>query len=218
MDIIEIKAELRNETGKGSAHKLRDQGFTPAIVYGPGMEPTKISISSNRMIEVIETGMAMRSLIKLDIEEDPQFKNKILMFREIQRHHIKRTPIAADLYEVNPNKKVEVSVPLKFVGNAEGILLGGLLQPLVRSLTVMCKPDNMPDNIEADVSGLKLGYTLYLSDLVMPEGVEVALDLKSPIATIVIPRGIAASEEVESVDAEETGESATEKAPEKAEG
>ena len=203
MNRQEMSATIRTETGKGAARKMRSDGFMPAVAYGKTIEPLPLTLEVKDVEELISGGKPLRTLIQLNIEGENPLGDKQFLFKEIQRHHIKRTPMTADLVEVDLTKPVEVTVPLRLVGTAPGIKAGGVLQILERRISVVCSVDQIPDYIEASVAKLKAGQTLYLKHAIMPEGVATVDDLKRPIATITVPRGY---EELTSSDEEEEGE------------
>ena len=206
MNQIELTARIREGSGKGMARKLRAAGGVPAVIYGPHTEPISISLDFKEVTDLLISGQALRSLVTLKVEGRKDLGKKVMMFKEIQRHHIRRTPIAADLLEVDPNKPITAQIPLKFTGVALGVKEGGILQQLVRTLKIVAAPASLPDFITADVSTVEAGHTLYLKDIQLPPGVVIHGDERTPICTIVIPRGIAEEAKAEEGEGEEKKE------------
>lgn len=213
MEQVEIKAEIRESTGKGAARKLRALGRVPGVVYGPGQQPVTISLDGKEITDLLSTGRAMRTLVKLEIQDRKELEKKVLMFREIQRNHIYNNPLAADLLVVDPTKPILLSVPLLFNGIAAGIKDGGVLQQLRHDLQIMALPVDVPESIEVDVSGLDVGQTLYISDLETSASVQLVAEERTPICTLIVPRGY---EELQAED--EAAAAAAEAAAEAEEG
>lgn len=205
MKQIELVAEIREGTGKGVTRKLRVLGKIPAVVYGREQNPTPITLESKGLTDLLATGRAMRTLVTLKMEGSKEFTKKIMMFREIQRHHISRAPLAADLMVVDPNTPITLPLPLILTGSAIGLISGGVVQQLIRRLNVMAAPTKLPDGIELDISDLDAGDTAYLSDLKVPDGVTLIGESNTPVATVAIPRGLG-EDEAEKEEGEEGAE------------
>ncbi len=203
-----MNAEIRETTGKGAAHKLRATGKIPAVVYGKEINPVTVTLDARELSELLITGKALRSLVSLKIEGRSDIGKKVLMFKEIQRHHIKRTPMAADLFVVDPTKEIEIPVPVMLVGHPKGVALGGVLQHLCRYFLIRANVKDLPEFVELDVTEILPGDTKYVEDFDLPEGVSVNLKGKTPVCTMTIPRELDLGEEEE--EEEEEGEEGVE--------
>ena len=201
MNQIELNAQVRDQKGKGAARKLRTKGMVPAVVYGRDTNTLSISLNEKEVSDLLATGTALRSLITLKIDERVDLSKKVMMFREIQQHHIKRTPLAADLLIVDPEKKIDVPVPVILQGEAPGVIDGGVLQQLVRYVVIHAKVNDLPEEIVVDVSGMGPGDTLYIEDLPISDNLEIDAMKRAPIASITKPRGL--EEEEEAIEEEE---------------
>jgi large subunit ribosomal protein L25 len=117
------------------------------------------------------------------------------MLKEIQMDPVKQTILHVDLYEISMDKKIEVEVPITLTGTAKGVSdEGGILQQVSRTLEISCLPDNIPDSFELDVTDLNIGDSLHVSDLNIPQGIEVLVEGELTIATVVPPTKV---EEIE---------------------
>jgi len=171
MESIELKAWVRNETGKGPARRFRKQGLTPAVFYGRGEDAVPLSVNVTDLTKIIKTKKE-NILIKLLIEGEKRLE-KLTMIKELQIEPVSRRFYHADFYEIRMDHKLTVDVPLRFVGTPVGVENGGELQHLKRDTKVSCLPAALPDFIDVDVSGLDIGSSLKIQDLRVPEGVEV---------------------------------------------
>lgn len=203
MATASLNAEVRNETGKGVARKLRFAGKVPGVIYGHGREPQALSINAREFERLAERVRITSTVIELALGG----KTARTLVRELQRDPIKRTVLHVDFQELVAGEKVNVTVPLRFVGTPEGVKTGGgILEEIVHSLHVECDPANIPDHIDVDVSALTIGHSLHVSDLKLPEGVEVTDDAEQTVAIVSAPK---AEEVVAPVEG-----AATEAAPE----
>jgi large subunit ribosomal protein L25 len=107
--------------------------------------------------------------------------------REVQRHPLTSELVHIDLFEVDVDKALQITVPVHFVGKAEGVTLGGNLQPLMREITVECLPREIPEFVTVDVSALKIHDSLHISDIVLPAGVKAVFDFNEAVVTITAP-------------------------------
>jgi large subunit ribosomal protein L25 len=138
----------------------------------------------------------------------------MVMCREIQRDPLRGDLLHADFLQVVLTEEIETEVRIVLVGEAPGVQEGGILQHMLRSVTVSCLPTNMPDRLEADISGLNMGDQVTVGDLEAPEGVQIVSEPNSVIALVVAPMAeeeeeleeAIADEEVTDADEGEQGE------------
>ncbi len=188
MKQIVWKVEPRQETGKGAARKLRAQGKLPGIVYGKDLAPVSIIVDYETVTELLMEQNWNQALITLDAAWNEGFREKVFMIREMQRHHISRSPLSLDLFAIQLDRKITIDVPLNFTGVETIRKLGGLLEILHRQLTVNCLPTQIPEHIDVDVSKMYLGTTLHLGDITLPEGIETDLAADYPLCNSTTPR------------------------------
>ena len=180
MEIQTIQASPRSLKGKGPARQLRAQGLLPAVFYGTQMEPRQLSVSPKDLAKVLGTELGRNALIKLDFGKDG---DELAMVKELQIHPVKRSFVHVDFYRVQADLPVRVMVPFHTVGKAAGVVQGGEMIVVFRSLPIFAKPHDIPAKVEVDVSHLELNQTLQVKDLKLGDGVEVML---SPSRTLVV--------------------------------
>jgi len=179
-----LVAEVRDATGKGVARKLRAAGRIPAVVYGKGTESKAISIDPSALQRVLQSGGAgMNTLIELSVEGT----TRTVLVKEFQREPVRGRPIHTDFYLVDLEKKVEVSVPIRLVGTAPGVELGGILDHPLREIDLECLPRAIPESVNVDVSELDVGDSVHVRDLELPEGASVRTDVNLAVASVVAP-------------------------------
>ena len=180
---IRLLADKRTETGKGSARRTRRGGRVPAIVYGRGMEPLSISVDRRQFVTALSTDAGMNVL--LDIEVDGG--TTLALTRELQRDPVRGTLLHADFVKVDRTQEVEVEVPIHLVGEAPGAKAGGVLEQPLFQAHVRCRPGDVPDSIEADVSRLEIGDSLRVSDLAEGRAFHILTDPEEVVANVVAP-------------------------------
>jgi large subunit ribosomal protein L25 len=157
------------------------------VVYGPGTEPLRVSIDPKVFLKLVSTA-GENALIDLNVQGVAGAKKVIV--REIQYKPLKQMPIHVDFYQVNLERTVEIKVALELVGTPVAVAQkSGTLTQAVHELRVECLPTAIPASITADVSGLVLGHSLHVRDLVVPAGVTI---LDSPDQTVAAVAALAA--------------------------
>ncbi|MFL3022395.1 MAG: 50S ribosomal protein L25/general stress protein Ctc [Cytophagales bacterium] len=206
MQKIEIIGYKRANLGKNESKKLREDGNVPCVVYG-GKEQIHFHAPMILFRDLVYTPGA--NFVKLNIEGE----EKDVILQDIQFHPVSEVILHADFLELNDNKKVKMEIPVKIFGDSPGVQQGGKILMRIRKLSVMAYPKNMPEFIEVDISGLDLGKSIKVEDLLNDE-----FDiLNSPVVSVVsvnIPRvKIEVEEEEEEGEegAEEGGEGSEKK-------
>jgi len=167
-----ITAASRRDEGKGASRRLRRAGQVPAIVYGGGAEPQSIQLEHERTWLLSQNEWFYSSILDLEVDG----KSQKVLLRDLQRHPYKQRIMHLDFQRVNENEAIRVAVPLRFVNAATspaGKTAGVVITHELNEVHVSCLPANLPEHIDVDLSELKPGDTIHLSQLVLPKGVEV---------------------------------------------
>ncbi len=180
-----LSAKLRQGKGKQFARRVRHQGMIPAVLYGPGKESRNLEVNPTDLTRAISTKAGENTLIDLTVEGETA---RVVLVREIQVDPISRKYLHADLYEVPMDKKVRVPVPIMIRGEAAGVKEGGVLDQIIREIEVSCLPTEIPEQLEIDVSALKIGGAAHAREIPLPPGVEIMIDADQTVATVVAPR------------------------------
>ncbi|MFC1501464.1 50S ribosomal protein L25 [Elusimicrobiota bacterium] len=184
MKEVILEAELRDVSKKSNLKTTRSDGKIPCVFYGKKKKTIVLSIDAKKFGKIIEES-GSNVLCTLKFPDD----NKTAIVKEIQRDMISQVPIHVDFQSVSLKEKVEVSVPLHIEGTAPGVKLsGGILEHLLREITISCLPKDMPKHISLDVSKLELGNAVTVGDLPKQEGIEIKTDPKAVIVNVVIPK------------------------------
>jgi large subunit ribosomal protein L25 len=197
-----LSAEQRSATGKGANRKLRVAGQIPAVIYGKGRDTQSVALDPKALASLLHASDAgLNTLIDLSVAG----RTDTVLVKELQRHPVSGSYLHVDFFQVDLTQTITVSVPIHLVGKARGVEFGGILDHPLRELEVECLPRAIPESIEVDVSGLEVGDSIHVSDLRLPEGVEVMTDPELPVASVVLP---AAEEEATPTETVVEGEEA----------
>lgn len=199
MQITKIAASTRNEMGKGANRRLRAQGQLPAVTYGAGAASQALVVSPDEVANVLTSDLGINSLVELSIDGRPVRA----MIGDYQYHPLTRKLLHADFVQVTDEQEVEVKVPVRLTGKAQGVVMGGKLRVVFRELPVRCRPALIPSEIVHDITELGIEQTLSAGELQLPEGVKVVLDQKRTIAIVATDRRAKAAE---SEDEEKEGD------------
>jgi len=169
---IEINAELRTDLGKGASRRLRHEEKIPAIVYGLS-EPASLTIDLREVRPHIDNEAFYASIVELKVAGSAAAEQVIV--RDIQHHPYKIDIMHIDFQRIDANKTMHMHVQVHYTGEAEapGVKSGGLINHVINEVEVTCLPKDIPEFIEVDVSGLDTGESIHLTDIKMPEGVEL---------------------------------------------
>ena len=185
-DQLVLSAETRDRGGKGASRELRREGRVPAVVYGGKEEPLMIHVEEKLLMKQLMTGHFMNSVVMIDVGG----KQIRTLPKDVAFHPVKDRPIHADFLRISKDSKVQVAVPVVFINEeaSPGLKRGGVLNVVRHELELICDADNMPDDIQIDVTGFDVGDSIHISSVTLPKGSESAItDRDFTIATIVAP-------------------------------
>ncbi len=184
----ELAVEVREGTGKGPARRLRAAGRIPAVCYGRGATSLGISLDPSALNRLLKASTAgMNTLIELQIEGGGKYHGKPMLVKELQRNPVSGRILHADLYAVNLQEAIQVSVPIHLEGTPEGVTAGGILDQTLREIELECMPQAIPEEVRLDVSELMIGQSLHVRDVLVPEGTTLLSDLDLSVVSVALP-------------------------------
>lgn len=205
MEQIDLKAQVRKETGKGSARALRREQRIPAVLYGPQSDSMLLSIDFKEFEAIVKKTNIGSVLLNLQIQNGEKLIRPA-MIKELQTHPVTGTYLHIDFYEIDMQRKIKVNVPVVVRGKAAGIEEGGLLQIVLRELEVLCLPISIPDAIEVDVTDLNIGDSIHVEGIQLSGDVEILEDSDSTVVTVLAPKVEEIEVEEEVIEGEEEAE------------
>jgi large subunit ribosomal protein L25 len=169
---FDLVAEIREGQGKGASRRLRHEGKVPAIIYGAGRPPRALAFDHNRVLQQLENESFYSSILNIKVGE----KSQAAIVKDIQRHPAKQRIIHMVFQRIVADEKIKMNVPVHLLGEDDAIGVkdeGGSISRLMTEIEVTCLPKDLPEYFELDISGLALNEMLHLSDITVPDGVEI---------------------------------------------
>jgi large subunit ribosomal protein L25 len=219
---FDLIAETREDQGTGASRRLRLKGKVPAIIYGAGRPPRQLAFDHNKVIKQLESESFYSSILNIKVGE----KSQAAIVKDIQRHPAKPIIMHMDFQRIVEDEKIRMNVPIHYLGEEDALGVregGGTVARLKTDVEISCLPRDLPEYFEVDISNLGLDEMLHLSDIKLPEGVEMpelALsdEHDQAIVSIHIIKAAPIEEEIEEdadADAEAVadGEESSEEAP-----
>ena len=196
---FELTAEFRDAQGKGASRRLRHENKVPAILYGGHRDPRALSLDHTKLLLMLDNERFYSTIINLRVGDVTQ----AAILKDVQRHPAKNAVLHVDLQRVLEDEKIRISIPLHFKNEsvAPGVKKGGVVSHLRNEIEVSCLPKDLPEFVDVDLSKVELNQMLHLSDLAVPEGVEI-LELSHGRDAPVVSVHHARAEEVEAPAAE----------------
>jgi large subunit ribosomal protein L25 len=185
METVDLACEKREVRPKGLVNRLRREGRIPAVLYGNMGASTAVSVSAQQLSSRIHSASRQR-LIRLT-SESADLDGKHVILKQVQRTPVGGDILHCDFYEVDLQKPLRVTVPLKFTGRPAGALDGGILQPLERDVLVECLPLEIPEAVEVDVTPLGIHEVVHVSSLKFGGNVRPIFDTDYPVVTVLPP-------------------------------
>jgi len=182
---FELVAEFRETQGKGASRRLRHEGKVPEILYGGHSEARALTLSHQKLLIMLENERFYSTILNLKVGDQTQ----AAILKDVQRHPYKNAIVHIDFQRVEDNQKIRISIPLHFVGAAisPGVKSqGGIVAHMRNEVEVSCLPKDLPEFIEVDMSGLSLNESIHLSQLKIPDGVELLALAKEDAAVVAI--------------------------------
>lgn len=207
MKTISLTGTSREITKKSAIKALRKEGLVPCVLYGQDLENIHFTLEERDLLKILNTPNSY--IIELNIDGSV-YK---AIYHAVQFHPVTDNPLHVDFLSVSDKKPVVINVPIVITGAAQGVREGGKLHVLTRKLKVSAEMDKLPDNIEVDVTKLKIGKSIYAGDITV-EGVNILTPKNAIICAVKMTRvaiGVAAAEaagaegDVEGAEAETEG-------------
>ena len=209
-----LNAVTRTDEGKGASRRLRRANGVPAIVYGGkaganDRKPTSITLKTNELVKALEDEAFYNSIITINVDG----KDEQVILQDLQRHPAKNIIWHDDFLRVSKTSRIKAHIPVHIENedSCVGVKIGGgIISRHLASVDVFCNAGDLPESISVDVAALEVGESLYLTDLVMPKGVELVdlahgadAERNDAVVSVVAPRTASVEEESEAAEGEE---------------
>ena len=203
-DQVKLAAQVRSGRGKGPSRRLRASGRVPAVMYGLGIDPTAVDVDARELYHVLHTSAGANVLIRLVVDGEEH----LTLPREVQRDPVKGDVRHVDFVAVRRDQKVRVEIPIELLG-VDDVQAPGVVAHVLHSLPMRVSPLEIPEHITIEVGDMQIGDMRRVEDLVLPEGVELDIDLDETVVTVNAPTLAELPEEEAAAEGEEAeGEAA----------
>ena len=209
----DMTAVIRKDFGKGAAHRLRQNGYAPAILYGKKSEPIALAMEIKTLTRDLMRLHGHNVVVSLDIEGEKGKKRHNVLIKDTQTDPITDTILHVDFLEIDLDREVVLDVPVVYTGTAKGVDMGGILNVMEHTVKIKGLPLAIPDDITVDVTSLELtSHGITCGDLVIPGDVTLEEELDKVCVSVVAPKAVEEEVEEEEIaeEAEEGAESPAE--------
>jgi large subunit ribosomal protein L25 len=188
---VEMSASVRKGAGKGAMRRLRMAGKTPAIVYGGGSDALPLELETASFFQQLLAIYRSNCVVTLKVDDG---STRHVIMGEVQTDPVRDTLLHADFVEIDLNKPRRFTVPLAFTGKAKGIDFGGVLQISRNEVVLEGAPLDIPDDIKIDITPLKIGDSIAIGAISLPETIKLVTKADAVCVAVVNPGASAAAE------------------------
>ena len=199
-----LNVDIRTGHGTSAARRTRLQNKVPGVVYHSGAEGILLSIDKIRLNKALRTG---QMIFEINVED----KNQFVLVKEIQYHPVTDEIMHIDFQKVKEDEKISLDVAVRSIGDAQGVKLGGILVQMLNSVSVKCKPSEIPEFLEIDVTEMEMNTNLFVKDITLPADIEMLT--ADDIAVVSVQEPKEEKEEAVEVAEDETSDDTSDDAP-----
>lgn len=185
---VKLTARPRSESGRNAVKTVRTRGSVPAVIYGHHRTPANLEVSHRELEILLSHAVGENILVDLEIQDGANKSNQLSLIQEVQRHTLRNQILHVDFQAVSMTEKISADITVEPFGEAEGVKnFGGLLEQSIRSISISCLPQDLPEIIKVDVSAMKIGDSIHIRDLPLPKGVEADVDADLTVFIVAEP-------------------------------
>ena len=185
---VKLTARPRSESGRNAVKSVRSRGSVPAVIYGHHTTPANLEVSHRELEILLSHAVGENILVDLEIQDGSNKSSQLSLIQEVQRHTLRNQILHVDFQAVSMTEKISADITIEPVGEADGVKnYGGLLEQSMRTITISCLPQDLPEIIKVDVSALKVGDSIHVRDLPLPKGVEADVDAELTVFIVAEP-------------------------------
>ncbi|MGB3722388.1 MAG: 50S ribosomal protein L25/general stress protein Ctc [Pacificimonas sp.] len=204
-EAMTIAAQVRDKAGKGASRAIRREGRVPAVIYGDSKDAISVHVEEKALRKMLSTGQMLNSVVEVEVEGGDSHRT---LPKDVQFHPVTERPLHVDFLRLKKGQKIEVEIPMHFIDEEDspGLTRGGVLNVVRHEIEVSCIPSKIPSELVASLAGLEIGDSIHISEVELPDGVEVDFeDHDFTVATIVSPSALKSQDDEEEEDGEEVG-------------
>jgi len=188
MEIATLEVELREKLGKNKVKKIKNTGLVPGIIYCGNSENVSISLDPRSLEKLYKTEFGKNIIIKLQVKNGDSTTEETVLSHNFSKDAISQQLIHIDFLRVDLSKPIHTAIPIKLVGLAPGVKLGGILIQQIKALEVKCLPHHLLPKLEINVSSLNMGDHIKVSDLQLNKNITVLNGKEENVISVVETR------------------------------
>ena len=194
MERQQLIVAKRTAQGSGPAQRMRREGVVPGVVYGRSTKPMPIAVNRRELMKFLRARVKEHGVLTLKIDADPAAGagkpwEKPVLIKAVEYDPVIGDITHIDFHAIVLTEQLRVKVPLVLKGEPVGVKQDrGVLEHFLREIEVECLPTAIPNQLEYDVSALKLGDAIHVKDLVVPSGAKIVTEASSVIASVLAPK------------------------------
>ena len=182
---VKLAAQTRSGVGRTAVKKIKSQGLVPAVIYAHNETPVSLQVRERDIVTLLSHAVGEHLLVDLEISGSG---NRMAIIQEVQHHAVSGKVLHVDFHGVSADEQLESSIPVEPIGEAVGVKsYGGILEQLLRAVTIKCLPKDLPEVINVDVTALNIGEAVHIKDLKLPAGVTAVDDADVTVFLIAEP-------------------------------
>lgn len=213
MHQVNLQSKKRTITGKEYSKKIRREGFVPGVIYGKGFENVHVSVDEKELKKALSSSAGTRVILVMNVADGDTATEYTTMVMEIQRDIYQKQYYHIDFQKISLDERVHALIPIILKGDCKGVKEGGMLDQIIRRISIEALPLVMPEKLILDISDMEENDSFKVSDLVLPEGAICHESLDEMICIVHPPR---VADEVLEAEAAAAAAPAAEAAPAKA--
>lgn len=189
-----LEAVARAGVGKGAARTARREGYVPGVIYGGGTAPQTINVRFNELLKQLKAGKFLSSLLNVRIDG----QDNVVICRGVQRDVVKDLPTHVDFLRLSEKSRISLHIPIEFINHEKspGLKRGGVLNLVRHEIEFICTPDNIPQEVVVDLTGLEIGGSIHITAVDLPKGATLGVKERDfTVVTIGAPTGLKAEQE-----------------------
>jgi large subunit ribosomal protein L25 len=192
MEALVLPIKTRSEIGKNAYHRLRAQGYIPAVLYSHGVSQA-VMVEKKNFFKIFKGHISENLLIDLQFNDHSSAPVKAFI-KDYKRHPITDEILHLDFFKVTMTETITTKAPIEIIGTSIGVKQGGILEVIEREIEVECLPADLPEKVQIDVTNLAIGQSIHVKDIIAPNGVKILSSPESVIVAVLAPHK--ATEEV----------------------
>lgn len=187
MEKIFLESERRQKQGKGTSKRMREKGFVPGVVYGKKIGNIQVAVNKKQVIELFrKVPHIENTIIELIIKNGSELKTNSII-RDYQTDVCSGKLLHLDFLEVQMDEKISLEIPIRIVGESEGVKKGGILEVILNSIEIECFPSDIPSDIEVDITNLDIGNVIHIKDIKVSDKIRILSEPEKVILLVTSP-------------------------------